>query len=133
MNSSGVSGESKANSLDHLLAALLERIRTEVALEAVQAAAPCDLDSGGFYVEGHLVLAPGRLGYFSCHDGRWDAKWLATDTITEAKIVEGLGVHSLRLLTDGKITEEFRFTLRHARQVAKLRRRLKRNISPGQV
>ena len=65
MNSSGPSEESKADPLDHLPAALLERIRSEVAPEAVQAAAPCDLDSRGLYREGHLILAPGRHAFYA--------------------------------------------------------------------
>ena len=125
MNSSGLS---KADILDHLPPSLLERIRTELALEAIQAAAACDLDSQGLYADGYLVLAPGRLGYFVGRDGTWDADWLPTDAITEAQIVEGLGANSLRLLTDGKIAREFRFTLRHARQVGKLHRCLERNV-----
>ena len=123
-----LSGETKADFLDHLPLSLLERIRNELAVEAVQAAAACDLDSQGFYADGYLVLAPGRLGYFVGRDGHWDADWLATDDITEAKIVEGLGVNSLRVLTDGKIAREYRFTLRHARQVGKLYRCLERNV-----
>ncbi len=123
-----LSSETKADFLDHLPLSLLERIRTELAVEAIQAAAACDLDSRGLYADGYLVLAPGRLGYFVGRNGHWDADWMATDTITEAKIVEGLGVNSLRLLTDGKITREFRFTLRHARQVGRLHRCLERNV-----
>ena len=43
-------------------------------------------------------------------------------------IVEGLGMNLLRLLADGKAVGEFRFTLRQAREVAKLQRRLERQI-----
>jgi ATP-binding cassette subfamily B protein len=114
--------------LAHLPKEVLERIGAEAPPETIQAAAPCDLDAGGMYAQGHLVLTDTHLGHFLQDDGRWDVAWHALSDVKEAKLVEGLGVNALRLLGEGGIVAEYRFTLRHAREVAKLHRRMERAL-----
>ena len=120
--------ENNPDPLGHLPSELRERLGREIAIDSA-AVAQCDLDSRGRYADGYLVLADGRLGYFvRADDGLWRGDWLNTGNLTGAVIVEGLGINLLRLLTDGKAVAEYRFTLRHAREVAKLHRRLERRL-----
>ncbi len=107
---------------------LLEQLRGEMSVDRILATAPHDLNDRGMYVDGQLVLADDRLGCFIRSDGRWDARWIGAETLDKAEIVEGLGMNLLRLLSDGKLVREFRFTMRHAREVAKLHRHLERII-----
>jgi len=116
------------SAVDHLPEALQELLSASVPIKSVWAAASFDLDSNGRYVDGYLVLTDGRLGQFIQSDGQWDVRWLDLSDYTEAKIVDGLGMSLLRLLADGKRMEEFRFTMRHARQLARLYRQLARQI-----
>jgi len=114
--------------LDHLPESLLEHVRSRIALESIQAVAPCDLDRDGKYVEAYLVLADGQLGYIQSVDGRWKDEWVDTTKITEVRSIEGIGVHILRLIRQDKLIGEYRFTLRHAKAVAKLQRILEKRI-----
>ncbi len=118
----------KQDPLDHAPEELRQAILAAVPLEAVQAAARHDLDEHGMYVEGYLVLTDSALGEFLRRDGRWQGRWRQLAGLSGAIIVEGLGMNLLRLLADGKAVGEFRFTLRQAREVAKLQRRLERQI-----
>jgi len=114
---------------DHLPEDLLGQLRRETDLESIVEVAAFDLDRNGRYTEGELILTDSRLGHYVRQDGRWRGQWIETSQLGGAKIVEGLGMNLLRLLRDGKVLEEFRFTLRHAKTVAKLQRRLERRIS----
>ncbi len=113
---------------EHLPEALCRCLAAGDASESIRAVAPFDLDRQGRYVEGCLVLTDGRLGEFVLNDGQWEGRWLKLAPLTEAKIVEGLGMNLLRLLRDGKSIEEFRFTLRHAKAVARIHRQLERRF-----
>jgi ATP-binding cassette subfamily B protein len=105
-----------------------EVIGKELPAETVEAAAGFDLDSHGRYIEGYLVLADGQLHEYIQQDGKWQHSAVAVSTLKEARIVEGLGMSILRLLGSGDILAEHRFTLRHARQMARLHRRLERRL-----
>jgi len=119
----------KENSLDRLPQDLTALVSRNVPLEAVVAAAPYDLDDRGMYSEGYLLLTEDRLGCFARGDGRWQEKWFETNSLDEASIVEGLGMNLLRLTSSGRLLAEFRFTLRNAKAVARLQRRLERLIA----
>jgi ATP-binding cassette subfamily B protein len=118
----------KDDVLSHAPAELLQTIAAAVPLDSVQEAARLDLDEHGMYVEGYLVLTDSTLGYFLLRNGTWQGRWRSLDGLSSALIVEGLGMNLLRLLADGKVAEEFRFTLRQAKEVAKLQRRLERRL-----
>jgi len=121
-----------ANPQDNLSAQLpddlLDTVGRTVPLGSVVAAAAYDLDDHGMYADGYLVLTEEKLGYFARRNGRWKGAWVDTAALGEAKIVEGLGMNLLRLTADGVPVAEFRFTLRHARAVARLQRQLERMI-----
>jgi len=119
--------------LDHLPQPLLRRIEADLGTEAVRAFAHYDLSDTGRYIDGCLVLADDRLGYFVDRDGRWEGRWFSLGEFTDARIVEGLGMGLLRLLSDGKIAAEFRFTMRHAKAVAKLHRQMERQMGDTAV
>ncbi len=112
----------------HMPDDLMAEVAKVAPRESVQAVAGCDLDERGMYVEGYLVLTDDALGYFRRRDGRWDATWRKQAGIDKAAIVEGLGMNILRLLSDGKVAGEYRFTLRQAKEVAKIQRRIERRI-----
>ena len=118
----------KDNLLDHAPAELRAAIAATVPLESVQEAARHDLDEHGKFAEGYLVLTEAALGQFVRRDGAWQGRWTKLSGLSGAVIVEGLGMSLLRLLADGKAAGEFRFTLRQAREVARLQRRLERRI-----
>ena len=109
----------------HLRAAVL----ADVAPESIQAVAEYNLDDHGQYIEGCLVLDEGGLSCYCLRGGAWEAGRLKTADLSGAAIVEGLGMSVLRLLTDGTVAAEFRFTLRHAKEMARLHRVLERQIS----
>jgi ATP-binding cassette subfamily B protein len=114
--------------LDHLPPELLAKVTAEVSVDAVQLCAPYDLDTHGRYSDAYLVLANGRLGDFRRQNGDWIGRWVPTADVKEAKIVEGLGMGILRLWGDGKVLDDFRFTLRNAKAVAKIQRAMERKI-----
>ena len=108
---------------------LLQEVREHLGQDAVQACAPIDLDDHGRYVDGFLLLAADRLGSAVREDGRWRWDWLPTADLGEACIVEGLGLSLLRLLRQGRTVAEFRYSMRHAKSVARLHRQLERRIN----
>ena len=136
-----MSGEDETNQpprvdpLDHLPDDLRARVRGEEGGPDSLACAPFDLDDDGRYLEGYLVLTPDRLtGYTRAGgNGDWSVAAHPVGRLGEARIIEGLGVNLLRLLADGKMEAEYRYTLRHARSVAKLQRRLEREIKGEQA
>ncbi len=123
------SASATGSPLSHLPEPLLSVIQEHVPAETVQFVAPYDLDSEGNYVSGYLVLAGVELGNFEHRDGRWDGRWRNAKGLQEAKIIDGIGVGMLRLLREARTESEFRFTLRCAKQVAKVQRALERRIA----
>ncbi len=118
--------------IDHLPPALRQAIAQHVSLESVREVSPQDLDASGKYAEGYLVLTDEGLGHFHPLEGGWQGQWRGLSQISQAVIVEGLGMGLLRLSGDGKALAEYRFTLRHAKSVARLQRRLERQIEGKQ-
>ena len=116
------------DALAHLPKELAEKVRSEAAPETIEVAARFDLDEHGRYAEGYLVLTEKRLGVFRPRDGEWAGEWRPLSSATSALIVEGIGMSVLRLIANESIVAEYRFTLRHAREVAKLHRRMERHL-----
>ncbi|MCY2924463.1 MAG: ABC transporter transmembrane domain-containing protein, partial [Planctomycetota bacterium] len=114
----------KPNPLDHLPDGLLADLGGQVNPPDIEAAAGLDLDVDGRYADGALLLTAERLGHCTRTDGRWAVRWIELAALKEAKIMEGLGVQAMRLLGEGKLVAQFRYTLRHSRAVARLHRRL---------
>jgi len=122
----------QAKPTDHLPESL--RTHEELAGDEAELCAAFDLDEDGNYTDGWLVLTGGRLGSFRRDgaDGRWSVRWHDVAALSDAKVVEGLGVHVLRLLAGDAVAAEYRYTLRHAREAAKLHRRLERRVKGGE-
>jgi len=116
------------NPLDQLPDELHEQIQRAVEGEQIWATAPFDLNGRGRYVEAYLVLTEGRIAEYTSSNGHWESRWLRVADYGDSKIVEGLGMGLLRLLIDGRRAEEFRYTMRHAKQMARLQRQLERQI-----
>ncbi|MGB2820597.1 MAG: ABC transporter ATP-binding protein [Phycisphaerae bacterium] len=116
--------------LDHLPAELLTRVQADARPDDVVACAPFDLDADGMYLQGQLILTDRRLGsYCRCtDDGDWTARWHEIGRLGDVRLVEGLGVNLLRLLADGKVVTEYYYTLRHAKSVARLHRRIEHRL-----
>jgi ATP-binding cassette subfamily B protein len=114
--------------LAHVPQPLLEKVGEHTPLESVQVVARLDLDEHGMFLEGYLVLTDSALGSYRHKDGTWQGQWMPLEGLSSAVIVEGLGMNLLRLLADGGLKAEYRFTLRTAREVARLQRRLERRI-----
>ncbi len=119
----------KEDVLGHLPQDLLEVLKTQVDPKCVQAAAAHDLGPDGRFIDSYLVLSDDRLGSFWRTNGHWTGKWQSLDGLTGAVIVEGLGMGLLRLLAGEKTVAEYRFSLRHAKEVAKVQRKLERRFS----
>ncbi|MGC9454270.1 MAG: ABC transporter transmembrane domain-containing protein [Phycisphaerae bacterium] len=119
------------NGLDVLPDDLRQRLEQDTSLQQVELCAPIDLDANGRYTDGYLALTADAIGRYIRRDGQWKGDWLELSDIDDAKIVEGLGVNILRLLSEGRLVAEHRFTLRHARQVARLHRRLEQLLTGG--
>ena len=118
----------KADPLANLPETLRAVIDSHAPAGDVDLTAQTDLDEQGSYADGYLVLTGDRLGWFRHTDGYWTPQWHSVKDLSSAKVVDGLGVNCLRLLSDGKVAGEYRFTLRYAREVARLHRRLEKLI-----
>jgi ATP-binding cassette subfamily B protein len=119
----------KEDVLGHLPQDLLEALRGQVTPDSVQAASPYDLDPAGRYTDSYLVLTEEQLGQFHHVDGSWSCQWQPLDGLSGAAVVEGLGMGLLRLLAGDRTVAEYRFSLRHAKAMAKLQRKLERRLS----
>jgi ATP-binding cassette subfamily B protein len=108
---------------------LLERLRAEHSDDPIQSAAGHDLDSHGRYTEGYLVLTEKHLAHLRRENGNWIEEWRLLAGLGEAVIVEGLGMSLLRLVSDGRLLAEYRFTLRHGREMAAFQRLIERRIT----
>jgi len=119
--------------LDDRLARVPHDLRDHVArhtpLEKVHAWAAYDLDEAGRYVQGYLALTDRELGHFARSDGQWRGRWLAVGKLSEAVMVDGLGMGVLRVLDDSMLVADWRFTRRHERDIAYLHRQIERQIS----
>jgi ATP-binding cassette subfamily B protein len=92
------------------------------------AATPCDLDSGGMFTESYLLLTDSQLGHYCRNNGDWEGRWINTSSLTDSDLIEAVGMNVLRLVSDGQLVDEFRFTLRHKKLVGTFQRQLERAI-----
>jgi len=125
-------GSDNNNAINRLPDELHPLVTKAIGTGRIWATAGFDLDDHGLYVEAYLVLADGELLRYVAHDGGWRADRFNVADYTAAAIVEGLGMSLLRLLTNGKMALEFRFTMRHAKAMAQLQRQLARQIDGKQ-
>ena len=123
----------------HIPDDLRPKLPPGLAPDDLKAAAGYDLDEHGRYAEGWLLLTDDQLGHFLRRNGSWEGSWEAISKFKKAVMVEGLGMGLLRLTADDTVVAEYRYTLRHAREVARLHRRLEKHMegkadveSPGE-
>ncbi len=107
---------------------LIEHLDAAGMADEVIAAATHDLDEHGKYTDGHLVLTDRQLGAFVQADGHWHGHWLELEGLSEAVLVEGLGMNVLQLVADGQLVAEFRFTLQHSRDLGRFHRQVERQV-----
>ena len=107
---------------------LIEHLDAAGMADEVIAAATYDLDEHGKYADGHLVLTDRQLGAFIQADGHWHGQWLELKGLSEAALVEGLGMNLLQLVADGQLVAEFRFTLQHSRELGRFHRQVERQV-----
>ncbi|RPI62228.1 MAG: ABC transporter ATP-binding protein [Planctomycetaceae bacterium] len=114
--------------LGHVPQSLKEKLSSQVPLDTVEAVAQHDLDGRGMYCENYLVLAKRKLGHFAKSGDSWDGRWTDIGDISSAAIIDGLGANCLRIIKGESVLAEYRFTLRYAKDIAKLHRRMEKQI-----
>jgi len=107
---------------------LIEHLSGDARVDRALAAAPYDLDSDGNYTEGYVLLTDKEFGHFRRSDGAWREHWIDISRLTEANLIEGLGMDLLRLSGEDGVLAEFRFTLRHTKHLGGFRQQLDRVI-----
>jgi ATP-binding cassette subfamily B protein len=103
---------------------LRARMNGEIDGQEVVAWSEYDLDENNRYARRFAVLTDRQLVTFG--DGPPVASPISE--MTEAKVVEGLGVDRLRVLVNGRIAGELRYTHRHRRGMTRLHRKLERRL-----
>src|SRR5438034_4399848 len=109
---------------DALPQEVLARMDGQLDGRTVLAWSKLDLDDANRYARRHVVLTDNDL--ITVADGTPHS--LSISRIQEANIVEGLGVDRLRVLSDGKVAAELRYTHRHRRGMTRLHRKLARRL-----
>lgn len=97
--------------------------------QAVVAWSEFDLDEKNRFADKQYVVMTERKVLIA--DGRSDggaAREIDIDSIAETKIVEGLGVDRLTLVSGGKLVGELRYSRRHRRGMTKIHRKLERRL-----
>jgi ATP-binding cassette subfamily B protein len=103
---------------------LRARFNGQLDGRAIVAWARFDLDGQNRYAPQHAVLTEQHLLVVSVAQ----VESIAIDRIDEAQINEGLGVDALRVIADGKLVAELRYTRRHRRDMLRVLRRLQRRL-----
>ena len=109
---------------DSLPAELRARMNGELDGREVVAWSEFDLDDANQYARRFAVLTDREL--LVVGDG--PAAAIELSNISEAKVVEGLGVDRLRVIVGGKVAAELRYTYRHRRGMTRLHRKLERRM-----
>jgi len=116
------------SSKDDLLIHLPKDAREALALHCEASAIECvsqfDLDEQGHYVSRWLVLTESSLIVLHRMDARWQTEIVTLSSLQSVDRFEGLGLHILRGMVDDRIVVEYRYTLRYAKEMAALSRRL---------
>ena len=75
------------------------------------------------------MLTEDRLGAFVKEGDGWRREWIPVKDLAGSVIIEGVGTSLLRLTREGNaVRAGFRFSLRHAKEIARLQRRLQNRI-----
>jgi len=80
-----------------------------------------DVDARGQFNETWVALTNGHLVIVDCRDGREpERRMLKLDDQTKLLIVSGIGASRFRVVRDGHLAEEFRFSNRQAKRFSRL-------------
>src|SRR5829696_4019539 len=101
------------------------RFNGELDHAAVVAWAEFDLDAQNRYAKQYAILTDRDLLIIGDSS---PTRTIAIASITEAGIVEGLGVDRLNVIADGKLVAELRYTRRTRREMSRLQRKLERRL-----
>ena len=112
--------------LNQLPPELLARVNGQLDGRDVLAWSEFDLDAQNKYARGYAVLTDREL--VTLADGNGAVSTLPLGRIESAKVVEGLGVDRLRVLSEGKVAADLRYTHRHRRGMTRLQRHLERKL-----
>jgi len=99
--------------------------------EALLAATPYDLDNEGNFTEGYLLLTDNKLGHFYRSNNGWEGRWIEITRLSQADLIEGLGMNLLRLTGEDEVVSEFRFTLRNTDLLGTFHHQLEKVIEGG--
>src|SRR3954447_12101747 len=105
-----------------LPSALTSRANGELEGQTILAWAEFDLDQQNTYRQQFVVLTETDVIVLASEGTRT----IAIAELTEAKIVEGLGVDSLNLVVDGKLAAQMRYTRRQRRDMSRVHRKIDR-------
>jgi ATP-binding cassette, subfamily B, bacterial len=101
---------------------LVSRANGELMGQTIVAWAEFDLDLQNKYRQQFVVMTETDVIVLAAEG----TTTVAIAQIEEAKIVEGLGVDILRLVVDGKLAAEMRYTRRQRRDVTRVQRKIER-------
>ncbi len=106
---------------------LRARLNGQLAGQTIVAWSEFDVDENNQYAQQFVVLTEMALFITSGTPPVVDRP-IAISSIAEAKIVEGLGVDRLTIISDGRLIAELRYSRAHRRGMTKLHRKLERRL-----
>ncbi|MDB5332327.1 MAG: transporter [Phycisphaerales bacterium] len=109
-----------------LPAELRERCNGQLENRTVLAWSAFDLDAHNRFARQFVVLTHDALLVL---EEKMPPIQVPIHPIHEAKLIEGLGVHRLRVVAGGKVVADLRYTNRHRREMTRLHRKLQRRLS----
>jgi ATP-binding cassette subfamily B protein len=118
--------EQSATAPEGLPAAIAARLDGDAQGQIILGWSEFDLDSENRFARQFVVLTDRQLIQIGC-DGR---RRIELKGIEEARIVEGLGVDRLVIVSGGVLAAEMRYSRRHRRTMTRLHRKLQRRIQP---
>src|SRR4051794_5349345 len=101
------------------------RFNGELDNASIVAWAAFDLDEKNAYAQRYAVLTERELLILN---ENVPTQVLTIASITEASIVEGLGVDRMNVISAGKRAAELRYTRRNRREMTRLHRKLERRL-----
>ncbi len=104
--------------------ALRARLDGHLRDEQIAAWSVADVDERGRYAEQFVLLTDQAVWVW--RDESWDR--IAIGQIASAKVAEGLGADTLRLLGEDRVMAEIRYTRRYRRSMTRLHRKLERRL-----
>jgi len=118
--------QSAAAAAEGLPAAIAARLDGDAQGQSILGWSEFDLDSDNRYARQFVVLTDRQL----IEIGIAGRRRMELKGIEETRIVEGLGVDRLVIVSGGTLAAEMRYSRRHRRTMTRLHRKLQRRIQP---